>query len=166
MDATSLLNLVMRWAHVGTAIVVLGGAIFLRFVLMPAATAVLKEDAHQALRERLMGAWKKVIHAGIGLFLLSGLYNYLAVMAPLHKGDGRYHMLLGIKILLALGVFFISSALVGRSAAFAGLRKDSRKWLAVSIFLALIIVAISGFLKVRGVTQIPGAARTAGAVVE
>jgi uncharacterized membrane protein len=144
------LDLVMRWVHVGTAIVVLGGAIFLRFVLMPAAQAVLADDVHQKLRERLMATWKRVVHAGIALFLLSGLYNYLVVMAPQHQGDGRYHMLLGIKILLALAVFFLSSALVGRAAAFEGLRKNARVWLAVNIALALVIVAISGFLKIRG----------------
>jgi hypothetical protein len=50
-----------------------------------------------------------------------------------------------------LGIFFIASALVGRSAGTAGIRQNARKWLAVNFFLALIIIAISGFLRMRRV---------------
>ena len=136
-----------RWVHVGTAIVVLGGAVFLRYVLLPAA-APLPEAEHLALRERLMGRWRKFIGIGIGLLLLSGFYNYLVVALPGHKGDGLYHGLIGTKIILAFVVFFLASALGGRAKAFAGLRENSRAWLAVTIALGAIIVAISGYLKV------------------
>jgi uncharacterized membrane protein len=133
---------------VGTAIVVLGGSFFLRFVLMPAADAALAEAEHAALRDRLMATWRKVVTLGIALFLLSGLYNYLVVALPRHRGDGLYHALMGTKILLALVVFFLASALVGRSAAFAGLRRANRRWLVVTLLLGFTIVAISGYLKV------------------
>jgi uncharacterized membrane protein len=145
-----LLDVLSRIVHVGTAVVLVGGSVVLRFVLMPAA-AGLPEAEHQALRERLMARWRRFVGAGIGLFLLSGFWNYLAVTAPLHKGDRLYHPLVGTKILLALAVFFLASALSGRSPAFEGLRRSARTWLAVTIVLAGAIVAISGFLKVRGV---------------
>ena len=51
------------------------------------------------------------------LFIVSGFYNFARAI-PGHKGDGLYHALLGTKILLALILFAISSALVGRSKAF------------------------------------------------
>jgi hypothetical protein len=57
---------------------------------------------------------------------------------------------MGVKILLALGVFFIAAALVGRSPALEPIRQNRAKWLRVLVALALIIVCISGFLKVRG----------------
>ncbi len=50
-----------------------------------------------------------------------------------HKGDGLYHALVGTKILLALGLFFIASALVGRSAAFESMRASRAKWLKVMV---------------------------------
>ena len=40
-----VLDLLSRWTHVGAAIVLMGGAIFTRFVLMPAA-AELPEEQH------------------------------------------------------------------------------------------------------------------------
>jgi hypothetical protein len=81
--------------------------------------------------------------AGISLLLVTGFYNYLAV-----KHEPRYHMLMGIKILLAFGVFFLASALTGRSAGLAGIRRDAPKWLGILIGLAALIVAIGGYLKV------------------
>lgn len=147
-----LLYTLSRIVHVGTAIVLVGGTFFVRYVLMPAATAELADDVHARLRAAIMGVWKKIVHGGIALFILSGGLNYYRVIAAgMHKGDPLYHALLGTKILLALVVFFIASALVGRSAAFEGLRKNAGRWLALNLLLAAIIVALSGFLKVRGV---------------
>jgi len=140
-------DVLFRWIHVGTAITVLGGSIFLRFVLQPAASK-LPEESHNQLRGLVMQRWKRFVHVGILLFLLSGFYNYLNGMAA-HRGDKVYHMLLGIKILLAFVVFFLASALTGRSAAFEKLRENSRLWLAVTISIAAIVVGISGYVKVQ-----------------
>jgi uncharacterized membrane protein len=142
-----LIPILSRWIHVGTAIVVLGGSVFMRFVLMPAAAA-LPDAEHDALRQRVMGRWKKFVMIGIALFLISGFYNYIAVAIPQHKGDKLYHPLIGTKILLAFAVFFLASALTGRSAAFEGIRKNNKKWLLITIILAALVVAISGVLKI------------------
>jgi uncharacterized membrane protein len=147
MDDLTPLNVLFRWIHVGTAIVVLGGSVFMRFVLMPAAAA-LPDAEHDALRQRVMGRWKKFVMIGIFLFLVSGFYNYLVVSIPAHKVYKLYHPLIGTKILLAFVVFFLASALTGRSVAFEGIRKNNKKWLLITIALAAIIVAISGVLKI------------------
>ncbi len=139
--------IVSRWTHVGTAIVLVGGTFFLRYVLAPAA-AQLSDAEHLKLKELVMRTWKKFVHAGIGLFLASGFYNYLVVQAPHHKGDKLYHALMGTKILLALGMFFIASALVGRSKTFEGMRRNSKLWQSVLLVLAATVVGISGFAKV------------------
>ena len=146
MDVLSLLS---RWTHIGTAIVLVGVTCFLRFVLAPAA-AQLPDVEHQKVKELVMKTWKKFVHAGITLFLASGFYNYLVVQAPNHKGDKLYHALMGTKILLALGIFFFASALVGRSKSFEGMRKNAKLWQLVIIILAAIIVGISGYLKMTG----------------
>jgi uncharacterized membrane protein len=143
-----ILDILSRWTHVGTAIVIVGGSVFLRFVVMPAA-AELPDDEHNAFRERILSRWRKLTGMGIGLFLLSGFYNYLVVAMPAHKGDGLYSALLGVKMILAFVVFFLASALTGRSAKFEPLRQNAAKWLLVTILLAATIVAISGFLKTR-----------------
>jgi uncharacterized membrane protein len=160
MEPMILVDVLSRWIHVGTAIVIVGGSFFMRFVLMPAAEG-LPEAEHDALRGRLMQRWRRFVGLGIGLFLLSGFYNF-AQAVPAHMGDSLYLALRVIKILIAFGVFFLASALTGRAAAFEGIRRNRKKWLAVTILLAAVVVAIAGYLKVaRKPTSAENSATTA-----
>ena len=105
------------------------------------------DDSHQQLSASIKRRWKRFVHIGILLFLISGFYNY-SRMVPAHSGDGLYHALVGTKILLALGVFFLAAALVGRSEKLDGFRQNKKKWLTVMVLLTAVIVAISGYVKV------------------
>ena len=160
-----ILDVISRFVHVFTAITLVGGSVFMAFVLGPSANE-LGEETHNKLREQVVKRWKKFVHGGIGLFLLSGFYNYMA-MIPKHKGDGLYHGLVGTKIILALGIFFLASALVGRSKAFEGMRAQRAKWLKILVLLAAVVVGISGFVKVRGIpAKVAEAAAAAAAATE
>lgn len=144
MDA-ELLQVISRWVHVGTAIVLLGGSVFQKFVLMPSLRA-LPDEERQKLRDGILLRWKKYVMWGIVLLLVTGFYNYYVRMGQ--KVLPTYHMLMGIKILLAFGVFFLASALTGRSAGLAKIRQNAGLWLGVLIALAAAVVAIAGYLKV------------------
>lgn len=143
-----ILAYISRILHVSTAIVLVGGSVFMLLVLLPAVKS-LSEEAHEQLRTAVTQKWKRFVHLGILVFLLTGFYNFYLAL-PNHKGDGLYHGLVGTKILLAFGVFFIASALVGRSAKFEAMRQARQKWLTILVLLATLIVCISGFVKVRG----------------
>ncbi|NQV23909.1 MAG: hypothetical protein HQ518_06020 [Rhodopirellula sp.] len=162
--AQLILDTVSRVVHVGTAITLVGGSVFMAFALLP-ASAELSDEEHDKLRVGVLGRWKKFVGPGIGLFILSGFYNF-ARLAPLHKGDSLYHALVGTKILLAFAVFFIASALVGKSKAFDKLRQNRAKWLKILILLAAIIVGISGFVKVRGIPVTTAVATPAAELAE
>ena len=138
-----------RYIHILTAIVLVGGSSFLLLVLMPAAK-LIPDDAHEKLREAVTGRWKRFVHTGILLFLVSGFYNYIRAI-PLHKGDGPYHALIGTKMLLALVVFFLAAALVGRSPALESIRQSRAKWLKVIVLLSAIVVGLASYAKVRGI---------------
>lgn len=148
------LQLILRWLHVGPAIVLVGGTFFMLFVLHP-ASSVLADDQRQSLRAAVIKRWKMVVHVGVLLFLISGFYNYIVVMAPQHKGDGLYHALMGVKMLLAMSVFLIAELLVGRSSLAEKLRQQLPKFLTLSLTLAVSVIMISGFLKTRGVATKP-----------
>ena len=140
------LDLLFRWIHIGTAIVILGGSVFLRFVLMPAAKD-LPEAEHDALRERLMGRWRKIVGIGIGLFLISGFYNYIFVTSALHQGQGLYHALFGVKFLLALGLFALFIIMTSTMPWSEKMRKKQGLW-SVLLVLGTAIVLLGGFMKV------------------
>lgn len=141
--------LVSRILHVLAAILLLGGGMFKLLVILPSVSE-LPEEERNSLKERFLKRWRYLVATGIALLIFSGFYNYLAVELPDHKGDGRYHMLMGIKILLAFVVFFLASALAGRSAALEFIRKKSKFYLCLTVTLATIVVVIAGILKVRG----------------
>jgi hypothetical protein len=58
-----------------------------------------------------------------------------------------YHALFGAKFLLALVVFYFASGLVGRGAGTQWIRDDRRKWLSVTLGLALAVVLLSGWMR-------------------
>lgn len=147
MDSMFVLDVVSRILHISTAICLVGGSVFMAMVLIPSANT-LESTVHQALNQQVVGRWKRFIHVGILLFLVTGFYNFIRAI-PLHKGDGLYHALIGTKILLALGLMFLASVLVGRSPKFQAMRDNRAFWLKIVILLALVIVCISGFAKVR-----------------
>lgn len=142
MDVELILAVISRWMHVGIAIVLVGGTAFFRLVVMPALG-----DGHTELIEKIRERWKKFVHAGIGMFIVSGFYNFL--MVAKHEGDPLYHPLLGTKILLAFVVFFLASALVGSKPGTQKFRDNAKKWTSVMLLISAVIVGISGFVKVR-----------------
>ncbi len=143
-------DVLSRFFHVSTAITLVGGSLFSLLILIPAAKQLADYD-HQTFAEAIRARWKMVVHAGIAVLLVTGFYNYIRAM-PLHKGDGIYHALIGTKILIALVVFFIASALVGRSPALQSIRDRRVLWLRILVALSLVIVALSAVAKVRGVS--------------
>ncbi len=157
MDPMFVLSLVSRWIHVGTAVVLVGGLFALRFVVHPVLAGRPEDLA--AIR----GRWKKYVHGGIALLLLTGAFNYWRAIVG-GRVDGIYHAMIDTKILLAMGSFFLSSALVGRSAGTQKFRDAAPKWAGVVLLLGAVIIALSGVVKVRdNAKQAKLAATTAAA---
>ena len=141
----------VRWLHIVSATLALGVPIYVRFVLSPALQGA-DEAARTAVQEGIARRWRIWVHVLIVVFLATGFYTYLVVArwrsdAYPPELRGRYHMLLGIKIVIALAIFFIASALAGRSAAFASIRANAKTWLNILVVLGLVLVAISNVVR-------------------
>lgn len=143
MEDVNLLNVAVRWIHISSVIVLVGGAVFIRLVLMRAA-ANLPEEAHRSLQKWVLDGWRKFVHPMVGLILLSGIYN---LVVRVTKVEPVWHAIFGLKLLLALYVLFVASALVGRSKALEPLRQRMPLFLAINIAIALLIVLLSNVLK-------------------
>lgn len=146
------INVSSRLLHILAATFLFGGTLFISAVLRPACRP-LPEDEHEALRERIMKSWRAWVGLAIGILIFTGFYNYLMVAMPEHNaaGDKKYHMFMGIKILLAFVVFFFASVLPGRAPAFEKMRQNSRFWTTLTLILAVVVIAIASYLRVRGV---------------
>ncbi len=108
MDGLFPIDVISRILHISTAIILVGGSAFMAYVLLPSAEQ-LEPGEHDKLRGLIGNRWKRFVHLGIALFLVTGFYNYFRQM-PNHKGDGLYHALIGVKMLSAFFLFFVASA--------------------------------------------------------
>ena len=140
------LALVLRWMHIVPAVVAGGATAFARIALLP-ALATLPDAERLRLKDAIDRRWRVVVMVCITLLLVSGIANFVLYQAPVHKGQTLYHALFGIKFLAALIVFFLASALSGRSPALAPIRANSRFYVGVAAALVLAILLISGVLR-------------------
>jgi uncharacterized membrane protein len=111
------------WLHIVAAALLIGGTLYARLAIQ-AAAATLSEDTAAKVNDTAAVRFRGWVLAAIIVLLITGVYNYM------HTGahSTRYHILLGIKLLLALHVF--ASALLalrpnnprrGRQLAGAGI---------------------------------------------
>ncbi|HEY5311194.1 MAG TPA: hypothetical protein VIK18_01700 [Pirellulales bacterium] len=153
------LGLLFRWLHILAAITAVGGAVFARFALLPAA-ATLGAEPRAALLEAVRMRWSKIVAVAIAFLLISGLFNIVR-MERLYVLGKTYHMLFGIKFILAILIFGLASMLAGRGRAAHKLRENARFWLSVNLLMAVLLVCISGVLKDLPHTPKPAAANAA-----
>jgi uncharacterized membrane protein len=142
----SYLPIVLRFLHIAPAVIAGGATIFVRMALLP-ALATLPEADRLRVKETIDRRWRVVVMTCITLLLVSGIANFVLYQAPTHKGQPLYHALFGVKFLAALVVFFLASALSGRSAALAPIRANARLYVGVAAVLVLLIVFISSVLR-------------------
>jgi len=155
MQSIDWVAVLFRWLHIIPAIVLLGGTVFLRFVALPAAAPT---GGAKPLLSALRAKWAMVSGICMLLLLVSGLWNFFMYrMEEVRDTGPLYHALFGVKVLLALGVFFIASALTGRSAMFEPLRAKPGRMLKLAAAMGLIVVLISGVL--RNIERGPAALR-------
>jgi uncharacterized membrane protein len=128
MEIMDLVCLASRWLHIASAVTLLGGSLFALRLL--ATDAKLSESVARA---------SKVFLAAIGGLLVSGLYNFLSKPAY----PPGYHMVFGIKFLLALHVFAVAF-LVGRPGVEGSKRVRQLTGLVIS---GAVILALSAYLR-------------------
>jgi uncharacterized membrane protein len=159
MPPELILPLIARWIHILSAIAAIGAPFFIRFALIPAAAKVLNEEQHQRLREAINARWKHVVYLLITLFILTGLYMFAvpvrvqgvlvtARWKDFSPTDQRiYQAIFGIKMIAALAIFFLASALAGRTKALEPIRKQRKIFLSILLMLGIIAVICAGIMR-------------------
>ena len=155
------LGIVFRWMHILAAIAAVGGTIFIRLALLP-AVSVLPDESRKTLHEAVRSRWSKVVMATITFLIASGLYN-LVVTIQRYELPSYYVPLFAVKLVLAFVIFFVASALVGRSPALEKIRRNARFWLTLNLTLAILLVCISGVLRMANKVEKPSKSREASA---
>jgi putative copper export protein len=146
VDEIDWVGLASRWVHLVMGSIAVGGTAFQYFAVAPSA-GELDPSSAAKLQAAIRGRWAKWVHLSIGFLLLTGFYNFFLRMWAFDMKGSPYHMLFGLKFLLALGMFFVASLLAGRSAAADRFRQQAPRWLLINLGLGLAIVAVGGVLR-------------------
>jgi uncharacterized membrane protein len=141
------LDLILRWLHIFSAIVLVGGAFYMRCVLWPALTEQGAET-----RQRLLAAarprWSRIVMITSALLLLSGLFNAVRIIMDYQlSGPVRYDILVALKLLLAVVAMGLAAVLSGRSALAERCRQILAFWLNLQLLLAVLLVGLAGYMK-------------------
>lgn len=138
MDLTAY---VMRVLHIVGAAGFVGGALFAVVSLLPASKKVDKEKRGEFLFAAQRRSYR-VLHPSMILLLISGLYQYATSIETYSDVGPRMHMVLGLKILVALVAFFILGAQTAR------LLKDKQgRWWGLMALLGLIVIVLASYAR-------------------
>lgn len=149
-----LLAILFRVLHTTCAGTLLGGLVYMRFVLAPAAASD-GADIYAGRR----AAWAKCVGVCTALLLASGSYNFWVIITQYQKPAFPYHMVFGIKILLAFAVFALMALLAGKTDAAAKLQAQLGRWLNITLAMVLAIFLLGAVLK--SIPKVPAAAEPA-----
>jgi uncharacterized membrane protein len=133
---TDVLSVIMRWLHITSAVVVVGGVLYARFVIAP-ALATLAAQEQDTLGAAMAARYRSLLYLAVVLLAGTGLYNTI-----MNMGRGPlYQSLLGIKLLLVLHVFAVGLLIVKPKNP-----KRSRQMTGL-VISGLVILAISAVLR-------------------
>ena len=143
MDANQVIGLLSRWFHIIPVIILVGGTLFMRLSLVPAAS---QTGASAELREAVRKRWAKLVMLSILFLLVTGLYNAVTKIMgyELHR---LYHHLVMVKLVVGFIIFFLASRLAGRSEKAVKFREKETMWLNILCVLMLALVLVAGYMK-------------------
>ena len=133
---TDVLIVIMRWIHIVSMATLIGGLLYGRLVMAP-AIATLAVDVQESLGTAAATRFRPFVFAAMIGLVGSGLFNLLTTSG--HRPI--YHMIFGVKMLLALHVFAVSILIVQP--------KNPRRvrMMTGTVISGLLIVAVAEWLR-------------------
>jgi len=141
MEITALVS---RWLHILPA-TVLVGALFTLW-LMPSGNQDEDSNDVETFKASLRKNWSKMVMICAFFLIVTGFYS-IVQKSQAFDLPSYYHPLIGIKILLALAIFWIMSTLTGRSESAEKMRQNEKKLLNFGVLCAVILIVLAGTMK-------------------
>ena len=137
----AVIEVVVRYVHVVSAVVLVGGMIFVSIAVKP-ALKVLGDDQRRDFLDILH---KRFVRVALGCFaalFITGAYNWVK-LAPVYKEMGpKGNAVIGIKVLLAAIAF-----LIVWTRSIGLLKLPGKVCHLINLHLAAIIILLAGLLR-------------------
>jgi uncharacterized membrane protein len=135
-----ILQVFMRYLHIVSAIVAVGGMAFILLCLTP-AVRLLDDQFRESLLKLVHARFLRVVWASIAGLVVSGVYNWMMLADTYKKMGPKGNALIGTKVLLAVILFAVVAA---RSL---GMIQNQRRVLMINIHLAAIVILLGSLLR-------------------
>lgn len=142
---------VIQWVHVGSVVLMIGGFFFLRAVLIPIAN---RFPDPKSLISSGLRRFSGVVWITLLTVLMSGVYNVISffrtarITAEESEVDySLYILILGIKFFIVFLIYTLAVILTFPYPVFETFQNKPSPWLNLIIFLGLIIIFLSAFLR-------------------
>jgi uncharacterized membrane protein len=132
-----ILDLLMRLLHTLSAITLLGGWLFMLAAMTP-AMRLLDATLAESIQQMALKRFIRLSHPAMTFLLVSGLFNFWRNLEAYKKASKLVHPLVGVKVLLALAMLFITFA-----QAFKVLKGPPVKWVRLQAAMGLTVVALA-----------------------
>ena len=136
MKAVEVLGVLLRWAHIVSAALLVGGVVYARAVVYPLFARSLPEERTE-LWHHLSLRFRPLLYAAIAGLVISGAYSYLT--PPGHTP--YYHAWFGVKILFVAHVFAAALLATGSNDA-----KRARRLTGAAIS-GLVVLLVGAYLR-------------------
>jgi uncharacterized membrane protein len=134
----AVMSVLMRWLHIISAVTLLGGMIYGRYVMAPAAAGLADAERQKfaaAVREKM----RPLVLVPVFTIVISGVYNLVGKS----NIPPNYFVWFGLKMLLALHVIAVSFLLVRASIT----QERSERLMAGVVYSGMAVVLISAYLR-------------------
>ena len=138
------LDLLMRWLHLASIILLLGTIVCLRLLLNPILVKISEENPLSGIKT-VQIRLKLLVHSSIAGILVSGLYNthlmWRTAISP-------YPTVYLVKILLVVVVLVVSLFVAAGLSKWPERFSQCTRWLNLALGLGMVIVALSAYLRI------------------
>jgi len=137
----AILQIAMRYLHILSAIIIVGGMIFISIALKP-ALRLLDDDRRQSFQDVLHRRFHRVVYLCFAGLLISGAYNWIRLAPAYHEMGPKGNAVIGVKVLLAAIAFVL---IWGRSIGL--IRLPDKACHLINLHLMAIIILLAGLLR-------------------
>lgn len=119
LDLPPLLNALILWVHLISAVVFVGGSYFMWMVLVPASYKLATDESERTkIVGRIAKEFARVVNPSLVVLVVTGLYNmtwYLGSMSQLYDSYAG-HLLLAkiVAVGLLIALLYVSNVYYGR----------------------------------------------------
>jgi uncharacterized membrane protein len=138
--------LLSRILHILGAIILVGGLFYIRNIISPVSAPPGTSPVDQFFGGP-RGKWAKWVGIATALLLITGLFNYVMIIKQHERLASSYHMIAGMKMLVAMVVFLFAALLAGKTNAADRIRQNWRMWLSVCLLLSIVTVVFGSWLR-------------------